>query len=231
MTKCPTCSERFEQIGKHFRYYSDHRPKLSERQHAIVDFLILRGATVRDETQNSRLEVYGISKEWIREVSDALGWVANDPYLHQSATDVANSVESPYREKVSVSDCSDVWAFTSVPHPELAYNGPTDVEQLRPLTLRLLLTTVGTWVGTIFGSLHVDVRGWDVAGDHVKRLLHKDGVPTAEYDSGGYATDTHTERYHYDSDVVVVPHYDAIDVLDGVGLSILDVAEPIEFEW
>jgi len=228
--KCPTCGEKYEKLGNHFAWNPQHRPELSERQRAIIEFLILRGVTIRGEGQNFRLEGYGTSEAWIHEVTDALGWVANDPYLHQSASDVADSVERRYRNNVSVSDCSDVWGFTSVSHPSLDYEGPTDVEQLRPLTLRLLIGAVGTWVGMLFGSLHVDVRGWDVSGDHMSDLLNNVGVETVEYDGDGYATDTHTKRYHYDDDVVVAPHYDAIELLDSVGLSISDVAEPIKLQ-
>ena len=224
---CPTCGETYDKLGNHFAWNPQHRSALSERQRAIIEFLVLRGVTIRGESQKSRLEGYGTSEAWIREVTDALGWVANDPYLHQSATDVADSVERRYQDNVSASDCSDVWGFTSVPHPALDYEGPTDVKRLRPLTLRLLVGAVGNFVGTIFGSLHVDVRGWDVGGDHMRDLLDSVGVSTVEYDGDGYATDTHTERYHYDDDVVVVPHYDALDLLDSVGVAISDISEPI----
>ncbi|PAU83526.1 hypothetical protein CK500_08390 [Halorubrum salipaludis] len=174
--------------------------------------------------------MYSTSEAWITDVSDTLGWVAGDPWVQQSASDVADRSSRRYNVDVAVDDCSDLWAFTTVPHPSLDYGGPTDVEELRPLTLRLLVSTVGEWVGLLFGSLHLDVRGWDVSGDHLRGLLSKRGVPTAEHNGDGYAEDSPTCRYHYDDDVVVVPHYDALELLDSVGLSLSDVAEPITFQ-
>jgi hypothetical protein len=122
-----------------------------------------------------------------------------------------------------------MWAFTTVPHPSLDYSGPTDVTKLRPRTLGLILSERATFVGTLFGSLHVDVRGFDVSGEHLQTLLSREGVTTAEYDGEGYARDTHTVRYHWHDDVVVIPHYDALEVLESVGMSISDVAEPMQF--
>ncbi|ELY80202.1 hypothetical protein [Natrinema pallidum] len=230
MNRCPTCGDRFEELGTHFRYHGDHRPELSDRQRGIIDYLILRGATVRRETANSRLEVYSTSEAWIRDVSDTLGWVAGDPWVQQSASDVADRSSRRYNTDVAVSDCSDLWAFTTVPHPSLDYEGPTGVDHLEHPTLRLLVATVGAWVGLLFGSLHLDVRAWDVSGDHLRGLLSKRGVTTAEYDGEGYAEDSPTCRYHHDDDVVVVPHYDALELLDSVGLSLSEVAEPITFQ-
>jgi hypothetical protein len=151
--------------------------------------------------------------------------------MHQPATDVADRLSSRYDGyDVEASACNDVWAITTVSHPSLDYDAATDVEQLRPLTLRLLVSAVGTWIGLLFGSLHIDVRGWDVSGDHLRDLLHNAGVPTSEYDGEGYAEDTPTCRYHYDNDVIVIPHYDALELLESVELSLSDVAEPIKFQ-
>ncbi|MDL0120379.1 hypothetical protein PNQ29_11680 [Halobacterium salinarum] len=129
-----------------------------------------------------------------------------------------------------MSDCSDLWAFTTVPHPSLDYDGVTDVKRLRPFTLRLLVSAVGTWIGLLFGSLHLDVRGWDVSGEQLRGLLRNEDILTVEYDGDGYAEDSSTCRYHYDDDVVVVPHYDALELLESVGLSLSDVAEPINLD-
>jgi len=231
MNECPTCGDRFDRLGQHFALGDCDPPELSDRQRGIIDFLILRGANVRSETQNPRLEVYATSEGWIADVADALGWVANSPRVHQPATDVADRLSSRYdRYDVEASACSDVWAFTTVPHPSFDYDAATGVEQLRPLTLRLLVSAVGTWVGLLFGSLHIDVRGWDVSGEQLRKLLERKEISTAEYDGDGYAEDSPTCRYHYDDDVVVVPHYDALELLESVGLSLSDVAEPISFQ-
>lgn len=213
MNRCPQCGDRFERLGQHFAVGSCDRPELSDRQRAIVEYLILRGANVRDDGAKSRLAVFSTERARLELVADALGWVANCPRCHVEATDP---------------DSSDMWAFTTVPHPSVAYDGPTDVARLRPLTARLILIERATWEGSLFGSLHVDLRGFDVDGDHLRTLLRREGVATVEYDGDGYAEDTHTARYHWHDDVVVVPHYEAVDLLESVGLSLNNVADPLE---
>lgn len=210
VNRCPQCGDRFERLGQHYAVGRCDRPELSDRQRAVVEYLILLGANVRDDGAESRLEVFSTKRWRLASVADALGWLANSPRRHVEATDPASS---------------DMWALTSVPHPSVAYDGPTDVSQLRPLTARLVLTERATWVGTLFGSLHVDLRGFDVDGDHLRSLLASEGVATVRYDGDGYAEDTHTARYHWHPDVVVVPHYDALELLEWAGLSLSDVAD------
>jgi hypothetical protein len=212
-TTCPECGDDYAKLGNHYQWNPDHRPALTERQLAITDYLVLRGATVRQRGSCPYLEVCGTAKFRIRSLADALGWLAND--VRPWATDL-------------VGERSDMYGFTTVPHPALGYDGPTDVERLRLRTLGLVVAQRGTFVGTIFGSLHLDVRGFDVSGEHLRTLLHREGVSTVEYDGDGYARNTPRCRYHYHPDVVVVPHYDALEVLETVGLSVSDVAEPIE---
>lgn len=223
MNTCPQCSNEYDRLGQHFALGSCERPALTERQCGIVEYLILRGANVRDDGQNSRLEVFSTERERLALVADALGWLANEPRCHLPAGATADSTGSEGEP-----DSRDMWAFTTVAHPSLGYDGPTGVTELRPFTLRLIVSECGTFVGDIFGSLHIDLRGFDVSGDHFRTLLARENVTTAEYDGEGYATDTHTARYHYHDDVLVVPHFDAVDLLDSVGISMSDVADPIE---
>lgn len=210
---CQAEGDDYAKLGNHYQWNPDHRPALTERQLAITDYLVLRGATVRQRGSCPWIEVFGTAKSRLEALADSLGWLAND--VRPWATD---------RE----GERKDLYGFTTVPHPALGYDDPTDVERLRPRTLALLVAQRGTFVGTIFGSLHLDVRGFDVSGDHLRTLLHREGFTTVEYDGEGYAEDTPRCRYHYHPDVVVVPHYDALEVLETVGLSVADVAEPIE---
>lgn len=212
MSTCPTCETEFSRLGTHFQWRPDHRPELTDRQRAICDYLALSGVNVRGGSC-PYLEVFGTDRDRLEALADALRWLAHDVRPH--ARDRAG-------------DRRDLYSFTTVPHPSLDYGGPTNVERLRPLTARLLVVEGGTFVGTILGSLQLDCRGYVVSGEHLRTLLARGGVVTVEWDGDGYATDTHTCRYHWHPEVVVVPHYDAVDLLDWAGLSVSDVAEPIK---
>jgi len=122
-----------------------------------------------------------------------------------------------------------IHAFTTIPHPTFdELNDPTDIDRPEPLTLRWVVQRRGTFVGTVFGSLHVDLRGWDVSGEQFRAMLDRHGIESVEYEGEGDSIDTFTERYHRSDDVVVVPHYDAVDLLDGLDLELSAIAETIE---
>jgi hypothetical protein len=213
MTECPQCGEQYRRLGQHFAIGRCDRPELTDHQKGVIEYLVLRGANVRSDDADPRLAVFSTEQTRLELVAESLGWLANEPRCHVKATD-PNS--------------RDMYAFTTVPHPSLNYDGPADVDQLRPLTASLIVTERGTFVGSLFGSLQIDLRGFDVSGQYVRTLLARENVATVEYGGEGYATDTHTARYHYHDDVVVVPHYDALDLLDWIDLSLNDIAEPLK---
>jgi hypothetical protein len=210
----------------HFHHRPSHRPELSDRQRAVVEFLILSGATVRDDRAHPCLEVYSTAKSRIRALADELGWLANEPRRHQSANDVAEHLNDRFEWEFEAEACDDVYAVSPLPHPALGeYDDPTDVERLRPFTGRLLAREVGVWRGLPIGSLHLDVRGFDVNGRHLRRLIERMGVETAEHSGEGYAKPDSTmrRRYHPSDDVLTLPHFEAVDFLEAVGLSLGDV--------
>ncbi|GAB3672466.1 hypothetical protein [Halopiger thermotolerans] len=227
MNECPTCGREFERLGGHFRYHPEHRPDLSDEQRAVIEFLILRGCHVREGGSHPSLEVFSTAESAIRRVADELGWLANDPRLHQSATDVAERLNDRFEGyEFDPAECDDVFAVSTVPHPALGdYEGPESVERLRPFTGRLLACEAGVWRGLPLGSLYLDVRGFDVSGDHLRRLLRRMGVTTAEHDGEGYAKPDSTmrRRYHPSDDVLTLPHGEAVKFLEAVGLSIGDM--------
>jgi len=261
-TNCPNCGTEYERIGNHFARGSCDFPPLSGFQRAYCTFLILRGATVRRDGQNPRLEVASQSEQNVREVADSLEWVTNEPRVLESAGDAYERMqERDPSMNFERENFNDYWGVSTISHPAFASREspaeittvtdeqgcvpaepvgdgparvtgvgsvPADVDFICPETLRWVLEARGSWVGLLFGSLHIDLRGWDVSGEQFRKILANHGVPTAEYDGDGYAEDDFTRRYHWSDDVVVVPHYAGMDVLEYVGLSVNDVAEPIK---
>ncbi|PSP59467.1 hypothetical protein BRC72_01005 [Halobacteriales archaeon QH_7_66_36] len=211
----------------HFHHRPSHRPELSDRQRAVVEFLVLSGVTVRDDRAYPCLEVYSTAESAIRRVADELGWLANEPRRAKSADDVAARLNDRFEGyEFDPAECDDVWAVSTVPHPALGeYDDPTDVTRLHPFTGRLLAREAGVWRGLPLGSLHLDVRGFDVSGDHLRRLLRRMGVTTAEHEGEGYAKPDSTmrRRYHPSDDVLTLPHGEGVEFLKAVGLSIGDM--------
>lgn len=223
MNQCPTCGEEYQRLGQHFAFNSDHRPPLSELQRNVVEYLVLRGVQVRDNGSESRLEVYSTDENFIRSVADALGWLSNEPRVHKSGERAAERLNEQYGSDslhFNPEDYNDMWGVSTVPHPELDNysQGPEAVTELSWNTLRWVVLSAGTWEGIgPFGSLHVDVRGMSVEGDHFHELLHEIDVATVE---GSKVDDTSTERYHWDGDVIAIEHYEAMGLLDTLNIDL-----------
>ena len=84
-----------------------------------------------------------------------------------------------------------------------------------------MILSAGTWQGRgPFGSLHLDVRGMNVEGGHVRDLLHGAGVATVE---GSKVDDTLTERYHWHEDVVTIEHYETMGLLNTLSIDLSSV--------
>ena len=185
MRECPTCGGEYQRLGQHFAFNQEHRPSLSEYQREVVELLVLWGVHIREDSAESRLEVYSTNESTIRVVADALGWLANEPRIHERGEKIARRAaeRNGAGEKFPVQNYNDVWAVSTVPHPELANysQGPESVSELTRNTLRWLIQSTSTWQGMgPFGSLHVDVRGWAVGGDFLRELLHEAGVETID---------------------------------------------------
>lgn len=217
---CPECGDEFTHLGNHFVYSPDHRHSLSKSQLGTVEYLILRGANVRDKTKHPYLEVTSTDSELLKDVSNGLGWLSGDPRLRETSSEVAADFRDRFPDvDITDSNCSGVWSLRTVPHPELDYAGPTDVAELRTETRRWLLKRHSTFVGDIFGSLFIDTRSMAVPSAHLTDLLEATGYMTANRrDSRQF-----TRRIPSDSDVIPVPHYDALALLEESGLTLSDV--------
>lgn len=216
---CPTCGENYSKLGNHFQWNPDHRPPLSPWQKDVIRHLTLLGVSVRDDTTHPRFEVYSDSEYFIQVTADALGWMANEPRLHESAESVAERFDN-----LTVDDVSGLWAVSTLPHPELAdYREPEDVSELTPRVARWLIKSRGEWVGTVIGSLHIDVRGSTrVDGDHLMGLLRDIGVDDFCEDTRTDQGDI-THQGHWDRDIVAIPHRWAMALLDYAGLEVGDI--------
>lgn len=222
MNQCPTCGEEYQRLGQHFAFNSDHRPPLSKLQQEVVEYLVLDGIHVRDEGAESRLEVFSTDGSFIRSVAEVLGWLSNEPRVHETGERTAERLNQQSREDLHFDpeNYHDMWAVSTVPHPDFSEfsEGPEAVMELSWNTLRWLILSAATWEGFgPFGSLHVDVRDMDVEGDYLRELLHDAGVSTVE---GSKVDDTFTKWYHWHDDVITIEHFEAMGLLDALDIEL-----------
>ncbi|QCP91436.1 hypothetical protein [Haloarcula marismortui] len=189
---------------------------MSELQLGVVEYLILRGVTIEDRTSHPSIDVFSTDRELLRAYDDLLGWLSNGIRLYKDSDTTTKRL-------------NDVYAISTIPHPELENyaEGSTSVKSLSNSCLKATIITAGTFVGDLFGSLQIDLRGWDVDSDRFADMLADRGYDTVSYDGDGYARNSPTHRYHYSDDVLVLEHYDAMNLLDEIDLSLETVAEPI----
>jgi len=235
MTQCPTCGEDYERLGQHFAFNQDHRPALTEHQRSIVEYLILREAQVRDNASRPSLVVFGTDKKRLTDIADGLGYLAHDVRLHEDSTAAARRLQEQHgsdRVQFEADSIEDVWTFTTVPHEAFGdyEGGASEVERLHPRTLSLLALDVGDVEQySIFPTLHFDTRNCAVAHDHLRTLLHREGIHTLPADATKH--DKAAGRLnHYHEDVVSVPYPASMELLDRLSLGLDDVADgPMQF--
>ena len=72
---------------------------------------------------DSRLEVYSTDREFIESVAGVLGWLSNEPQVHETGEEAARRLndqgggESP---EFDPENYGDLWGVSTVPHSRLA---------------------------------------------------------------------------------------------------------------
>lgn len=221
--ECPECEREYERLGQHFAYAESHRPSLSDYQQDVLSFLSLIGGYVRNDSENPRLEIYSTNLEYIEAVDEALGWLSNGPRVYQDAEQAVERYQERFNCETEPTNWNRIWALSTISHPEISeYVLPTDMASLSPRVLRWLLLAKGEWVGTVLGTLHIDVRSAAVDGDRLKEFLREIGVQEFCEDTKTWQGDL-MHRGHWDPDIVTVPHGWAMSLLDHAGLGVDDV--------
>lgn len=234
-TECSRCGEEYQEVAIHYARSECGFPELTSYQRSVCTLLVLDGVAARYDGANPRLDYHSADEERVREIAATIPEVTNEPRVVADAETVAQRITDRIEGDQSPENCSDVWGVSTISHPEFAHRDATggvgssthDVERVSPDVLRWVVEEVGTWTGTIFGSLQVDLRGWSVSGSQFREILSNHGVPTVEYEGDGYAEDTFTRRYHNHEHVVVVPHYASLELLDEIDIELSEIAEPI----
>ncbi|MHC3380230.1 hypothetical protein [Haloarcula sp. H-GB5] len=234
MNECPTCSEEYERLGQHFAH-NDHRPALTEYERSIIEYLVLRGAQVRENASRPSLAVFGTDKKCLTDIADSLGYLANDVRIHEDSTTAAQRLQEQHGSKniqFDADSIEDVWTFTTVPHEGFSdyEGGASELERLHPRSLSLLALHIGDVEQySIFPTLHFDTRNCDVSATHFRTLLHREGIKTLPADATKH--DNVAGRLnHYHDGVVSVPHPASMELLDSLDLELEDVADgPMQF--
>jgi hypothetical protein len=225
-TICPRCGEEYQRLAAHFSLGSCDAPEFTAEQKEMSDFLLLKGVTVETTTAKPKVRMSSTYRGDLENVATALGWAANSIRVHESPEDRAARYRREYGHDYTADELKQVWAMSSVPHEYFeGRTTPADVTDLRAGTAQHLVRTAGDWIGGPIGTLRFDVRGFDVSGDHLRRLLRDSGVGRFCKDSK--ADSTLSERGHWDGDVVCVPHWQAVAFLQRIGMDVGDVLDQL----
>lgn len=224
-TICPECGQEYERLGGHFALGSCDAPEFNAEQKEMADFLLLSGVTVETTTAKPRIRMTSTYRGDLEMAARGLGWAANSIRVHESPEDRAARYE---REGINYDghDLNPVWAMSSIGHEYFeSRQEPGDIEELRAGTAQHLVRTAGRWIGGPLGTLQFDVRGFDVSGDVLDRLLRGAGV--GRFCDDSKADSTATERGHWHGDVVAVPHFEAVAFLQRIGMNVGDVLDQL----
>lgn len=235
MQDCPTCGESYERLGQHFAFSKDHRPDLTNHQRSIVEYLILCGAQVRENTSRPSLVVYGTDEDRLTDVSQSLGYLSNGLRIHEDSADAAARLQKTHgseRIQFEEDNIEDIWILPTVPHPAFenynggdAENNARQVTQMSVRTLSLLALDIGDVEQySIFPTVHFDTRNCAVPSEHFQELLHAEGIQTLPRDGSTLDSDV-GNIYHSNEDVVSVPYPSSMELLDILDLDLQDISK------
>lgn len=119
--KCPGCGNEYESIGRHWS--ANEYPMLSEEEKDTIIGLLMGDAYINNVRKDyNRIVVTSTSERFLDHLSnDVIPWIFNDPYLHMSAEESAESMnKSGPSETVNKSEYSDAYRVHSPSHPYFA---------------------------------------------------------------------------------------------------------------
>lgn len=121
MRECPSCGKEYESIGKHWRWKSEHRPSISERQHDIIKGLMLGDGTLhKKDDPNPYFLCVMTNKEYLEYLKDEFGSLGKDVFIkHTAAESASNMRENGLRPDAKAENYKDVYKWATRSHNEL----------------------------------------------------------------------------------------------------------------
>jgi hypothetical protein len=157
-TKCPNCGEFYKELGSHWQWNPDHRPKLTQYQKDVITGLLMGDGWVGRSSKNPKIMCEMISKNYLEYIDDVFGCLSTGVKLKLTAGEnAAKSRDSGFSSDADAENYSDLYYLHSRSHPELKefadwYSTgkkvwPKDIE-LTPTVLKHWYCGDGTWQNT-----------------------------------------------------------------------------------
>lgn len=145
---CPDCGKDYEQIANHWQFNPDHRNTLTERQHQIVQGLVLGDGHIHNQAVNSKLIVGSTSRSFLEWLQEQFPVISGDVRVSKSVDELIEMNEKNSHVDVSVTDAdySKMYRWNTVSHPDLNEytNTHESVDVLTPLSTKVWYVSDGT---------------------------------------------------------------------------------------
>jgi len=185
MDICPTCSSEYTSLGTHFRYSPEHRIDITDKQHEIIQGLLLGDGTIygrRDgKNENAFLSVTMNNEMFIDYLVEKFGWLSRNK--HSSYTNGA-----------------EYYIFQTRSHPQLNkykewYNPEKEWPEIiiTPTILKYLYISDGTYdTENSHNRIMISCSKEGENKNKVLRMFEESGYPvdrTYEYERKGRYND------------------------------------------
>lgn len=118
--ECPECGNLYPKLGSHWRWNSDHRPNIDDRQHEILTGLLMGDGTVQREG-NPNMKCRMTTPEFLEWIDEEMGILGCGVKFEMSAEESArNSRERKLNFDAHEDDYSDVYIWSSRNHPDFS---------------------------------------------------------------------------------------------------------------
>lgn len=118
--ECPheDCGNLYENIGKHWRWKTTHRPEITEEQHEIITGLMMGDAYSRFDDSNSSISLRMTNKKFLDWVDRKMGVLSKGVEFHMSAEECAKrDRESGFNPGAKAENYKDKYKWDSCAHP------------------------------------------------------------------------------------------------------------------
>ena len=149
MEECISCGREFKHLGKHWRYYPEHRPNFNEKEKEIITGLLMSDGSIRKESENKNpfFVVQMTNREYLKYLENIFGILGGKTKLRITGEENGIRTNKKIDFETNVENYSDVYEWKTISHPNLEefFNWYRSGKKIWPENIHLSPTVMKHW--------------------------------------------------------------------------------------
>lgn len=195
MNNCPTCGNKYKNLGVHWTGKSCDIPSLTDKQLEVITGLLLGDGNIDRDSGNPRLRTNMTNKEYLTYLDSLFGLLSNGVKFRKSAQENAElHKKSGFNNNPDISNYSDIYHWSMSRHPELDdfADWYSSGEKVFPKEINLTPTVLKHWYccdGCYYTNNshnYMCISTYNERGNENKidNIFKSSGLPLPTYTSG-----------------------------------------------